>query len=203
MLASSRRITGDFHEKAGPCQAFFLVVPFVQPTADQREALLAFSLSFIERFLFGHRDSRSPTSGRRTRVSPSLSSAIADSPCFHSHSGVSLTLGAVWGSRFSNRCCHLSVELDSTPCGIPAPPRPRSHLNSAIPYSPANLYAACARWLRSGSYTSPLTHNRCSRIDSFRATATTARLCAFLPPRAASFTPQRFKSVSGPKRLNM
>ena len=73
---SSERITGDFHEKAGPCQAFFLVVPFVQPTADQREALLAFSLSFIERFLFGHRDSRSPTSGRRTM----LPSRILKSP---------------------------------------------------------------------------------------------------------------------------
>ena len=30
---------------------FFLVVRFVQPTADQREAQLAFSLSFLERFL--------------------------------------------------------------------------------------------------------------------------------------------------------
>ena len=70
---SSERITGHFHEKAGPCQAFFLVVPFVQPTADQREALLAFSLSFIERFLFGHRDSRSPTSGGAQCCHPEFS----------------------------------------------------------------------------------------------------------------------------------
>ena len=32
---------------------FFLVVLFVQPTADQREAQLPFSLSFTERFLVG------------------------------------------------------------------------------------------------------------------------------------------------------
>ena len=30
---------------------FFLVVPTNRPTADQREAQLAFSLSFLERFL--------------------------------------------------------------------------------------------------------------------------------------------------------
>jgi hypothetical protein len=38
MWGRSGRITRSFHEKAGPCQAVFLVVPFVQPTADQREA---------------------------------------------------------------------------------------------------------------------------------------------------------------------
>src|SRR5215469_5359769 len=37
-------MVGHFHEKAGPCQAFFGVAPFVQPTADQREAYLTFSL---------------------------------------------------------------------------------------------------------------------------------------------------------------
>src|ERR1700757_5538206 len=47
-----------------------------------------------------------------------------------------------------------------------------------------------AFWLlRSGSYTSLLTHKRCSSIASFRATATTARFLAFFPPRAASFSP--------------
>jgi len=52
-----------------------------------------------------------------------------------------------------------------------------------------------AFWLlRNGSYTSPLTHNRCSSTASLRATATTARFLAFFPPRAASFFPQRRKS---------
>ena len=40
-------ITRHFHEKAGPCQGVFLVVPTMRPTADQREAQFAFSLSFL------------------------------------------------------------------------------------------------------------------------------------------------------------
>jgi len=44
-------MTRYFHEKTGPCQAVFSwVVLFVQPTADQREAQLAFSLFFLEWF---------------------------------------------------------------------------------------------------------------------------------------------------------
>src|SRR5580658_6416158 len=63
----------------------------------------------------------------------------------------------------------------------------------------ARPFSCCAWLFRNGSYTSPVTHNRCSNTASFRATATTARFFAFLPPRAASFSPQRFKSVSGPR----
>src|SRR5215472_8262597 len=54
------------------------------------------------------------------------------------------------------------------------------------------LYAAVliVFWLlRSGSYTSPLTHSRCSSTASFRATATTARFLAFFPPRALARVP--------------
>ena len=68
------------------------------------------------------------------------------------------------------------------------------------------LYAAAlmAFWLlRNGSYTSPLTHSRCSSTASFRATATTARFLAFFPPRAESFCPQRRKSLSSPKGPKM
>jgi hypothetical protein len=57
MWTDSSRLTRHFHEKAGPCQAVFLVLPTMRPTADQREARLAFSLSFIESFLFSRRDS--------------------------------------------------------------------------------------------------------------------------------------------------
>src|ERR1700753_3917933 len=53
---------------------------------------------------------------------------------------------------------------------------------------PANtLYAAtvpCFWLFRSGSYASPVTHNRCSSTASFRATAITARFLAFFPPRS-------------------
>src|SRR6516165_6505022 len=49
----------------------------------------------------------------------------------------------------------------------------------------------------------PLTHNRCSSTASFRATATTARLLAFFPPRSESFNPQRRRSLSSPKGPKM
>src|SRR6266478_499828 len=49
----------------------------------------------------------------------------------------------------------------------------------------------------------PLTHNRCSSTASFLATATTARFLALAPPRAASFSPQRRRSLSAPKGPRM
>ena len=66
-------------------------------------------------------------------------------------------------------------------------------------------YAAAAigtdmAW-RSGSYTSPFTHSRCSNIASFRATATAALFFAFFPPRSQSRSPYRRKSVSGPNGI--
>jgi hypothetical protein len=72
----------------------------------------------------------------------------------------------------------------------------RSRLNSAVELScsvqtlflPDLNYAAAliACWLlRSGSYTSPLTHNRCSSTASLRATATTARFVVEM-----GFTPE-------------
>ena len=51
---------------------------------------------------------------------------------------------------------------------------------------------------RSGSYTSPLAHNRCSKTASLRATAIAARFFAFFPSRSHSRNPYRRKSVSGP-----
>ena len=50
----------------------------------------------------------------------------------------------------------------------------------------------------SGSYTSPLTHSRCSKTASFRATATAALFFAFFPPQSHNRSPYRRKSVSGP-----
>jgi hypothetical protein len=49
-------------------------------------------------------------------------------------------------------------------------------------------YAAAGMGLllfRNGSYTSPLTHNRCNRTANFRAVAITARFFPFFPPRSA------------------
>src|SRR5262249_50009021 len=72
---SAERVTRHSHEKAGPCQAIFLVVSTAHQTADQREAHLTFSLSFLGRFFYGYRWCRSPTSGRRARLpSPVLKS---------------------------------------------------------------------------------------------------------------------------------
>ena len=47
---------------------------------------------------------------------------------------------------------------------------------------PASLF-------RNGSYTSPVTHSWCSRIASFRATATSALFLPFLPPRPPTSAP--------------
>ena len=46
----------------------------------------------------------------------------------------------------------------------------------------------------------PLRHRACSTTASLRATATMARFLPRLPPVAASFSPQRRSSESGPKR---
>src|ERR1700756_318722 len=76
--------------------------------------------------------------------------------------------GASWCPQFQNGRCHLGIELRPPFQKDPVPPRP-------------------TLLFRNGSYTSPLTHNRCSKMASFRATATIARFFAFLPPRPASF----------------
>src|SRR5215204_3634799 len=109
-----------------------------------------------------------------------------------------------------NGCCHLSVELSravSSNAGSATTsqsPELGDLLQNRFPYAAARWAAAClALLLRSGSYTSPLTHKRCSKIPNFRATATIARFFAFLPPRWASFNPQRRRSVSGPWRPSM
>jgi hypothetical protein len=83
--ADSGRITRHFHEKAGRVKPFFMVVPFVQSTADQREAFLAFSLSFLERFFV--RLSIQPIADRREAHNAAIPNfQITDSPYFHPHS---------------------------------------------------------------------------------------------------------------------
>jgi hypothetical protein len=97
-------MTRHFHEKAGPCQAVFLVVSNVQPIADQREA--------------------------HNAAIPN--SQIADSPYFHPHSLWSYRSGASWVSSIGNGCCRLGAELNVSVSGDVVPGACRSHPNSAI-----------------------------------------------------------------------
>src|ERR1700683_1637079 len=84
---------------------FFLVVPFVLPTADQREAHNAAIPNF----------------------------QITDSPYFHPHSWWSCCSGASWVfSIFGNGCCRLGAELDIAVSSDLVPSACRSHPNSAI-----------------------------------------------------------------------
>ena len=57
-----------------------------------------------------------------------------------------------------------------------------------VGYAASRSVVAGGAW-RNGSYTSPLTHSRCSNTASFRATATAARFFAFFPPRSHSRSP--------------
>ena len=162
-----------FHEKAAPCQECF-----------------ALSMSSSLFFPF------------------SQAASVATLPSAHSCvSGFrSVQVGC---SRFIRRCYLISVlrslfTREVGPRHLSQSPKlgGRAQLFGANSFSARFFYAAAfiAFWLlRNGSYTSPLTHNRCSSTASFRATATTARFLAFFPPRAESFRPQRRKSRSSPK----
>src|SRR5215210_3307670 len=68
---------------------------------------------------------------------------------------------------------------------------------------PLSCLASKAMGVRSGSYTSALSHKLCSSTASFLATATTARFLAFFPPREAIFSPWRLRSESDPKGPRM
>ncbi len=88
-----------------------------------------------------------------------------------------------------------------TSCPAVAPVFTSANPTALLPPSPFLLiaYAAAATWrLRSGSYTSPEIHNRCSSTASLRATATTARFFAFFPPRSQMRSPNRRRSLSAP-----
>ena len=127
--------------------SFFLVVSTVHQTADQREAHLTFSLSFLGRFFFG--DSMVPIADQReARQAAIPHSPIADSPYFHPHSVWSDCSGASWVSSMGNGCCRLGAELNvSVSSGVV--PRPcRSHPNSAIgsmPCQAAIFFCFCRR----------------------------------------------------------
>jgi hypothetical protein len=71
-----------------------------------------------------------------------------------------------------------------------------SNLFTLISYAAA--FPAWVAWrLYNGSYTSPVTHNRCSNTASFRAIPTSARRFARLPPPPHLLIPQARRSLSG------
>jgi hypothetical protein len=131
------------------------------------------------------------------------------SPSFHPHSFVSDIRSVLGGcSRFRRRCYLISVLSSHVSVGV----GPQElvavtwtrRLSSAVRIETLYATARIAFWLlRNGSYTSPLTHNRCSNTANFRATATTARFLAFFPPRSASFSPHLRRSLSAPKGPRM
>jgi hypothetical protein len=110
---------------------------------------------------------------------------------------VGQTFWKAFGSRAINSCLLSDPVFRNKSLGIVL------SLSASSPFSWASYAAAAgaiatAMALRSGSYTSSLTHMLCSKTASFRATATAARFFAFFPPRSHSRNPYRRKSVSGP-----
>src|SRR6266849_10235691 len=113
-------------------------------------------------------------------------------------------------SRFS-RCCHLIIDLSSISRWKWArrlSQSPELGVGLCLSFFVDILnYAATGivlrLWFRKGSYTSALTHSRCNYTANFRATATMARFFPFFPPRSASFSPQRRKSLSAPNGPRM
>jgi hypothetical protein len=104
--------------------------PYSQ-TADQREARLASSLSFLERFFV--RPSIQPIADQReAHIAAIPNSQITDSPYFHPHSLWSYRPGASWVSSIGNGCCRLGAELNVSVSGDVVPGACRSHPNSAI-----------------------------------------------------------------------
>ena len=102
----------------------------------------------------------------------------------------------------SDGCASLRGQL--------VPPFLHATIRSTTPFVPMSsmipielVSYATFLLLRSGSYTSPVTHNRCNSTDSFRATAMAARFLAFLPPRSQIRCPNRRKSLSFPYGPNM
>jgi hypothetical protein len=72
--------------------------------------------------------------------------------------------------------------------GVASTP-PRAVLRCAAQATSSPRRASDKRALCKGSYTSPVIQSLCKSTESLRATATTARFLAFLPPRPAIFSP--------------
>ena len=125
-------------------KGFFSVVLFVQPTADQRDAQLAFSLSFLESFFV--RPLIQPIADQREAHNATTpNSHITDSPYFH-HSLWSCCSGASRVSSIGTGCCRLGTELNVSVSSDVVPGACRSQPNSAIcskPCQAATFFCSC------------------------------------------------------------
>ena len=142
---SSERITGHFHEKAGPCQAFFFGRAI--RTTDCRPTGGIVSLqSFLHRKV-SVRPSRQPIADQREAHNAAIPNfQITDSPYFHPHSLWSYCSGASWVSSIGNGCCRLVAELNVSVSSDVVPGPSRSHPNSAIcskPCQAAIFFCSC------------------------------------------------------------
>jgi hypothetical protein len=90
----------------------------------------------------------------------------------------------------------ISTGLDCCLVGFVEFPQSPKRGFSSIPFPVPINQAACSSIPYSGSYTSAVTHSRCNKTANLRATATTARLFPFFPPREASWSPHRRNPVS-------
>ena len=119
-------------------------------------------------------------------------------------------------AQYSLTCASIRILMDrSLPGPMPVDIQIKARrcnlsreLNGSIPLtqSPENLrfashlqpIASRHPFIGKGLNSSPLTHKECSTTASFRATATMARLVAFVPPALAS--PHCRSALSGPNR---
>jgi hypothetical protein len=110
------------------------------------------------------------------------------------------------------RCCNLKVGFHSWPRDTPQSPGldnwnpnlERTHnyhtgycarVSILFDAFPLSIYELFLR----GSYTSPVTHKRCKRTASLRATPTITRFFAAFPPPWHLINPHRLRSESCPK----
>lgn len=129
---------------------------------------------------------------------------LASSPRFHSHFFGSLhRLRASWGPQIrwvlqSNGRPGYRAVFGAVPVRAL---RAVTQTRRAFPKLNLNFMPRLRRGLCGHARVRILplvTHSLCSSTASFRATATTARFFAFLPPRVASAKPHRRRSLSGP-----
>ena len=131
-------MTRHFHEKAGSCQAVFLVVSTIQPDCRPTGGTISLQPFLLGKVFCSAIDTadRRPAGGAQCCIP---NSQITDSPYFHPHSLWSYCPGASWVSSIGNGCCRLGAELNVSVFSDIVPGACRSHPNSAIcSYSPSS-----------------------------------------------------------------
>ncbi len=105
------RMTRHFHEKAGSCQAVFLVVSTIQSDCRPTGGTISLQPFLLGKVFCSAIDTadRRPAGGAQCCIP---NSQITDSPYFHPHSLWSDRPGASWVSSIGNGCCRLGAELN-------------------------------------------------------------------------------------------